>query len=166
MDPVEAADPLPIEAPAAPTAMGARLRRIIRHSLTRFLFFSGLGYGFDVTVLTLLEFAGWLPLIPNILIAFVLTYTLNFFLNRTFAFDAAHQDVTRQLGKFIPQVSVDLALTLGATWFLTEYVGLPVYISRTLAAFTNLVFNYTMYRFWTFRTFRLRPFFGRRSSAG
>jgi putative flippase GtrA len=127
------------------------LLRAWRHSALRFLFFSGVGYSFDVTVLLLLESAGWFPLLANVTIAFVLTYALNFTLNRWFAFDAAHRDLGRQLGRYIPQVSVDYLLTLGGVWLFATVLGMPVFWARLLAATTNLVFNYTVYRFWTFR---------------
>jgi putative flippase GtrA len=125
--------------------------RAYRHSALRFLFFSAVGYSFDVTVLLLLERAGWFPLLVNVTIAFVLTYTLNFGLNRWFAFDAAHRDLGRQLGRFIPQVTVDYLLTLGGVALFASVLGLPLFWARLLAATTNLVFNYTVYRFWTFR---------------
>lgn len=131
--------------------------RVYRHTVTRFLFFSGIGYSFDITVLLLLEWAGWFPLLANVTIAFVLTYALNFLLNRHFTFDAAHRDVRGQLGRYIPQVTVDYGLTLGGVWFFAEVVGLPVFVARFLAAGTNLIFNYLVYRFWTFRARRNRP---------
>jgi putative flippase GtrA len=125
--------------------------RTYRHSAVRFLFFSGIGYSFDLTVLLLLQSAGWFPLLANVTIAFVLTYALNFALNRWFAFHAAHRDLRGQLGRFLPQVTVDYLLTLGGVWLFAEVLGLPVFWARLLAATTNLVFNYTVYRFWTFR---------------
>jgi putative flippase GtrA len=136
-------------APAADRA--PFLVRASRHSAVRFLFFSGIGYSFDVTVLLLLERAGWFPLLANVTIAFVLTYALNFMLNRWFAFHAAHRDLGRQLGRYVPQVSVDYLLTVGGVWLFATVLGVPVFWARLLAATTNLVFNYTVYRFWTFR---------------
>jgi putative flippase GtrA len=130
--------------------------RAYRHSGTRFLFFSAIGYSFDVTLLLLLEWAAWFPLLVNVTIAFALTYALNFVLNRWFSFDAAHRNLRGQLGRYIPQVSVDYLLTLGGVAFFAEVVGLPVFAARFLAASTNLVFNYTAYRFWTFRKGRGR----------
>lgn len=137
--------------------MSGLVSRVYRHSVTRFLFFSGIGYSFDITVLLLLERADWFPLLVNVTIAFVLTYALNFFLNRYFTFDAAHRDIRGQLGRYIPQVLADYGLTLGGVWFFAEIVGLPVFAARFLAAGTNLVFNYLVYRFWTFRLRRNRP---------
>ncbi|MGF1663793.1 MAG: GtrA family protein [Kineosporiaceae bacterium] len=125
--------------------------RAYRHSAVRFLFFSGVGYSFDLTVLLLLERAGRLPLLANVTIAFVLTYALNFALNRWFAFHAAHRDLRGQLGRYLPQVTVDYLLTLGGVWLFAAVLGLPLFWARLLAATTNLIFNYTVYRFWTFR---------------
>jgi len=129
---------------------GSRLTRVYRHSLTRFLFFSGIGLSFDLTVLLLLQRYTPLPLWVAVTVAFVLTYALNFMLNRWFAFDAAHGHAGAQLRRFLPQVLADYLLVVFAVSLLV-WLGLPVIVARTLSATTNAVLNYCAYRWWTFR---------------
>ena len=130
--------------------LGSRLTRVHRHSLTRFLFFSGIGLSFDLTVLFLLQRYTPLPLWVAVTVAFVLTYALNFMLNRWFAFDAAHGHAGAQLRRFLPQVLADYLLVVFAVSLLVS-LGLPVMVARTLSAATNAVLNYCAYRWWTFR---------------
>jgi len=129
---------------------GSRLSRVYRHSLTRFLAFSAVGLTFDLTVLALLDTFTPLPYQASVTIAFVLTYALNFMLNRWFAFDAAHGPVVGQLRRFIPQVTADYLLVVFGVTLLVE-LGVPLVPARVLSAFTNAVLNYCAYRWWTFR---------------
>ena len=129
---------------------GSRLTRVYHHSLTRFLFFSGIGLSFDLAVLWLLRTSTELPLWVAVTIAFVLTYALNFVLNRYFSFQAGHGDVGGQLGRFVPQVLADYLLVVFAVSALV-WLGLPDLLARTLSSATNAVLNYCAYRWWTFR---------------
>lgn len=124
--------------------------RVYRHSLTRFLAFSTFGLSFDLTVLWLLRELTTLPLLVAVTIAFVLTYVLNFFLNRHFAFDASHGQVGGQLGRFLPQVTADYLLVLFGVAALVS-LGVPELVARTISSATNAILNYTAYRWWTFR---------------
>ena len=126
------------------------LGRVQRHSATRFLFFSGVGLTFDLSVLWMLRAWTELPLWVAVTVAFVLTYALNFVLNRYFAFAAGHGDVSGQLRRFLPQVLADYLLVVFAVSLLVA-VGLPDLVARTLSAATNAVLNYCAYRWWTFR---------------
>ena len=126
------------------------LSRVYRHSLTRFLAFSGFGLTFDLTVLALLDFLTPLPRLASVSIAFALTYALNFLLNRHFAFHAGHGAVSGQLGRFLPQVAADYVLVVFGVQLLL-LTGMPLLVARVLSAFTNAVLNYCAYRWWTFR---------------
>ena len=126
------------------------LVRVQRHSATRFLLFSGVGLTFDLSVLWLLRTWTELSLQEAVTVAFVLTYALNFVLNRFFAFAAGHGQVSGQLGRFLPQVLADYLLVLFAVSLLVA-AGLPDLVARTLSAATNAVLNYCAYRWWTFR---------------
>jgi putative flippase GtrA len=128
----------------------SRLARLQAHSLVRFLFFSGIGLSFDLTVLWLLRTYTPMSLWLAVTVAFVLTYALNFVLNRWFAFDAAHGHAGGQLRRFLPQVTADYLLVVFAVSALV-WLGLPDLVARTLSAFTNAVLNYCAYRWWTFR---------------
>lgn len=134
----------------------SRLTRVYEHSLTRFLFFSGVGLSFDLAVLALLDALTPLPYLASVTIAFVLTYALNFCLNRWFAFDAAHGGAGGQLRRFLPQVTADYLLVVFGVTLLVE-LGLPLLGARVLSAFTNAVLNYCAYRWWTFRGTRGDP---------
>jgi putative flippase GtrA len=124
-----------------------------RHSLIRFGLVGFLGLGFDVTLLALLvQFTPlhrWSAIAP----AFVVTYLLNFVLNRRFAFavhDAPPGPIGRQIVRFLPQLALDLALTLASVRLLTA-IGLPLLVARVLAGGSNAAVNYIAYRWWTFR---------------
>ncbi|GEM_PF-3012331 len=133
---------------SAPTEQ-SWFRRIYRHSLTRFLAFAALGFTIDVTLLFLLDYFTPLPLWASVTIAFWITYSINFVMNRFFAFDAAHRDLSGQLTRFIPQVLIDFGLTLGGVELYT-YLGASVIMARVIAGATNAIFNYVIYRWWTF----------------
>lgn len=128
-----------------------RLRGLARRSSVRFLAVSAVGYAFDLTLLLVLEAWGTLPRAVDVSIAFWVTYALNFVLNRSLAFHAADGDVRAQLARYLPQVVADYALTLGGVELLAGGLGLPLPVARCLAAGTNAAFNYSAYRWWTFR---------------
>ena len=125
---------------------------LARRSSVRFLAVSAVGYTFDLTVLLALEAFGPLPRAANVSIAFWVTYGLNFALNRSLAFHAADGDVRAQLARYVPQVIADYALTLGGVELLAGVLGLPLPLARCLAAGSNAMFNYSAYRWWTFRS--------------
>jgi putative flippase GtrA len=131
-----------------------RALRILRlasaHSLTRFLALAGLGFGFDLALLAVLDAVTPLPAPATVTIAFWLTYALNFALNRTFAFRAGGHGVRGQLVRFAPQVLGDYALTVAGVAALGA-LGVALVPARVVAGGTNLLFNYALYRWWTFR---------------
>ncbi|HEV7709690.1 MAG TPA: GtrA family protein [Asanoa sp.] len=127
-----------------------RASKIYRHSLTRFLALAALGFAFDLTLLAVLHAITPLPTAATVSIAFWVTYTLNFALNRRFAFHADRQSVRGQLARFAPQVLGDYLLTLiGVTLF--GALGLGLVLARIASGGANLIFNYVLYRWWTFR---------------
>ena len=146
------ADTRPAEPDQGPTGWRARALRVYRSSIARFAVFGALGLAIDVTILMLLRVFTPLPLQAAVIIAFGLTYLINFFLNRKFSFHAGH-GVSGQLTKFIPQVTADYALTALGVGFLTG-LGMPTFFARVLSASTNAVLNYVAYRYWTFRPLR------------
>jgi putative flippase GtrA len=125
------------------------VRRLLRHSVTRFLGLAAVGFAFDLTLLGALTRYTQLPTAATVSIAFWVTYALNFTLNRYFAFEAHGRPVGPQLARFVVQVLGDYALTVAGVLAL-QRLGLPVIPARIVAAGTNLVFNYLLYRFWTF----------------
>ena len=116
----------------------------------RFLAFAALGFAFDLGLLLLLRHMTPLPGYACVSIAFWATYALNFVLNRYFTFEANHSNVGPQLARFAVQVIGDYALTLAVSLGL-QALGLNLALSRLAAGGTNLVFNYVLYRWWTFR---------------
>ncbi|WP_203718633.1 GtrA family protein [Asanoa siamensis] len=118
--------------------------------MTRFLALAALGFGFDLTLLAVLDATTPLPPAATVTIAFWLTYALNFALNRTFAFHANGHGVRGQLARFAPQVLGDYVLTVVGVTALGA-LGLGLVPARIIAGGTNLVFNYVLYRWWTFR---------------
>ncbi|GIF47973.1 putative flippase GtrA [Asanoa ferruginea] len=127
-----------------------RASKIYRHSLTRFLALAALGFAFDLSLLAVLHAVTPLPTAATVSIAFWVTYALNFALNRKFAFHAERQSVRGQLVRFAPQVVGDYLLTLiGVTLF--GALGMGLVVARVASGGTNLIFNYVLYRWWTFR---------------
>jgi putative flippase GtrA len=126
------------------------LRLAARHSLTRFLGLAALGFGFDLGLLAVLAATTPLPAPATVSIAFWVTYALNFALNRTFAFHAGGHGMRGQLARFAPQVLGDYALTVVGVTALGA-LGVGLVPARVIAGGTNLVFNYVLYRWWTFR---------------
>ncbi|MDQ7904726.1 GtrA family protein [Phytohabitans sp. ZYX-F-186] len=118
--------------------------------MPRFLLLAGVGFTFDLTLLTLLHRLTPLPNAVSVTLAFWATYALNFALNRHVAFRAHGHAVGPQLARFVPQVLGDYVLTLTAVLAL-QALGLNLTVARIVAGGTNLVFNYVLYRWWTFR---------------
>lgn len=152
-----ATGPTLVDRPVPPTRERRRWRRrigvVTRHSLTRYLALAALGFGTDLTLLALLNHFTTLPAFATVTLAFWLTYALNFVLNRRFAFHAEHRALGRQVLRFLPQVTGDYVLTLTAVLALRS-LGLNLTVARVVAGGTNLVFNYVLYRWWTFRRAR------------
>ncbi|SNT63542.1 Putative flippase GtrA (transmembrane translocase of bactoprenol-linked glucose) [Asanoa hainanensis] len=126
------------------------LRLAYRHSVTRFLALAGVGFAFDLTLLAVLDAVTPLPPAATVSIAFWVTYALNFALNRAFAFHASGHGVRGQLARFAPQVLGDYVLTVAGVTALGA-LGIGLVPARIIAGGTNLVFNYVLYRWWTFR---------------
>ncbi|GAB3513112.1 hypothetical protein GCM10027575_29490 [Phytohabitans suffuscus] len=127
-----------------------RLALLSEHPLPRFVALAAVGFAFDLTMLALLNRYTPLPDAATVTLAFWATYALNFVLNRRFAFQADEQAVGPQLARFMPQVLGDYLLTLTGVLAL-QAIGLPLITARIAAGATNLAFNYTLYRWWTFR---------------
>ncbi|BCB74777.1 hypothetical protein GCM10022251_79050 [Phytohabitans flavus] len=127
-----------------------RLAVVWDHPFPRFAALAAVGFAFDLTTLTLLNRYTPLPSPVTVTLAFWATYTLNFALNRHLAFRANGHAVGPQLARFVPQVLGDYLLTLIAVLAL-QAIGLPLIAARIVAGATNLVFNYVLYRWWTFR---------------
>lgn len=127
-----------------------------RHPLPRFLLLATIGFGFDLALLSALHAFTRLPSAAAVSVAFWVTYVLNFLLNRSFAFSADDRAIGPQLARFVPQVLGDYALTLGAVLAL-HATGVDLVVARVIAGATNLVFNYTLYRWWTFRRAQQAP---------
>ncbi|GIF61984.1 hypothetical protein Ais01nite_00190 [Asanoa ishikariensis] len=126
------------------------MRLAYRHSVIRFLGLAGVGFAFDLTLLAVLDAVTPLPPAATVSIAFWATYALNFALNRTFAFHASGDGVRGQLARFAPQVLGDYVLTVAGVTVLGA-LGIGLVPARIIAGGTNLVFNYVLYRWWTFR---------------
>ncbi|BCB79652.1 hypothetical protein GCM10022251_41110 [Phytohabitans flavus] len=109
-----------------------------------------MGFAFDLGLLTLLHHFTSLPNAASVTIAFWVTYALNFALNRHIAFRAHERSVGPQLARFVPQVLGDYVLTLTAVLAL-QAIGLNLTVARIVAGGTNLIFNYVLYRWWTFQ---------------
>ncbi|WP_203863048.1 GtrA family protein [Plantactinospora mayteni] len=120
------------------------------HRFPRFAALAAAGFTFDLTTLALLNRYTPLPSPTAVTLAFWATYALNFALNRRFAFRANDRPVGPQLARFVPQVLGDYLLTLTAVLAL-QAIGVPLVAARIIAGGTNLVFNYVLYRWWTFR---------------
>jgi putative flippase GtrA len=124
--------------------------RLLRHSFIRFAAVGLFGLGIDVSLVWI--FLRYLTASRALAVtgAFAATYALNFALNRTFSF-RSRGEVGIQVVRFLPQVLLDYALTLGAVEALTG-LGLGVLVARVLAGATNAAVNYSAYRWWTFRS--------------
>jgi len=128
--------------------------RILRHSFTRFAVLGVLGLGMDVALLAaLLTFTAATKPVA-VTLAFLVTYAVNFFLNRRFSFEV-HGGVDGQLIRFLPQIALDYVLMLTAFEGMTS-MGIGVLYARVLAGGTNASLNYAAYRFWTFRSAEVR----------
>lgn len=125
------------------------ISRVYRHSFVRFACFGAAGLAFDVSLLWLLVTLTPLPQAVAITLAFAVTYLINFFLNRRFAF-ASDGNVRTQLVRFAPQLGVDYVLTMTAVETLAG-LGIALLVARVLAGGTNAAFNYVTYRWWTLR---------------
>jgi len=94
--------------------------------------------------------------IPASAVAFVVSATLSFFLNKKWAFKDTGTDVVRQYVLFAAFTCVGLVLFTGTEWLLRiplkPYGVMGHYIALVGAVPVAVIWNFTAYRRWTFRS--------------
>ncbi len=136
-EPVVAARPIP-----------QLIRRIYRHSLSRYLCIGGLSFIADVGILFLTHgvLHIWLPLATTL--AYLVAFVVNFGLNRIWAFES-NAPVGKQLTRYCALVAVNYGLTLAVVTGLAA-LGLEYLIAKAIATALTVLINYVAYRHWVF----------------
>lgn len=110
---------------------------------------SGVGVDFAVTWL-LKEKAGMHKYASNSL-GFMAAASNNYIWNRLWTFESNDPDVAVQYLVFILVSLGGLAFNNAALWFFHEKRKLPFYVSKVLAVFVAMFWNYFGYKFLAFR---------------
>ena len=121
-----------------------------RHAVPRFLLVgvASLVVDFSVYVAAhaVLGFPVWLAAATGFCAAFV----VNFGLNRSWVFAAAHGGRSGQLGRYVVLVLVNLGITTAAVAWLV-HVGMEYRLAKLVVAAVVAVINFVAQRRWVFR---------------
>lgn len=134
------------------------LKRVLRHSLTRYLVVGGLSYAVNVLLLNLLVEVVHLPrawvAAPA---AFLLTFVVSYTLQRVFAF-RSEADVTGSVVRYTILVAINL-VAQSLIHAGCERAGLGLATSQFIATGVTTVWNYFAYKHWVYvdRTHPLPP---------
>lgn len=126
----------------------ARLRSITPPDFIGFALLGLCTFAFDITLMSALRV--WLPLSFAVGAAYLVSFWLNFLLNRTLNF-RSHAPVAGQVLRFSVVLLCDYSLTVGGTTGLTELVGIDFRIARMMTGCCVALFTYVASRYWVFR---------------
>jgi putative flippase GtrA len=133
------------------------IERLLRHEITgqfvRYALVGVLNVGISLVFFTLLGRSA-----PATAIAFLVSNTISFFLNKRWAFRDERVDVARQYVLFFVFTAVGLALFVGQFALyripLHRYGTNGKYAAYLLSLPLVVLWNFTAYRRWTFRAER------------
>lgn len=125
----------------------ARLQSLLPPDFIGFALLGLCTFIFDLTLMSALRL--WMPLWFAVGSAYLVSFWLNFLLNRTLNF-RSHAPVGGQVLRFCVVLLCDYSLTVGGTTGLTEYLGVDFRIARMLTGCCVALFTYVSSRYWVF----------------
>jgi putative flippase GtrA len=123
--------------------------RLFRHSFVRFVIVGVVCAGVDIAVVLLLTAVG-VNDYPAKLAGTLLSFTVNFTLNRVWSFGSA-KPAGKQLVYYVILVVANQLYGVFMYPWLHSF-GMPVVIADALAIGSASALNYLGYRYWVFRT--------------
>ncbi len=133
-----------------PAVIAANLAVFSKAQLSAFI-----GGMVDYTAMIVLkEFAG-IHYTVAIIYSGLIGAVVNFSLNRNWAFKRGEyrDPVTKQIIKFVPVVANSVFMKALGTFLITHYLGIDYKVSRIITDIVvSVVFNFTLQRFWVFKT--------------
>jgi putative flippase GtrA len=126
-----------------------RLRRFLPRQLAGFAIIGAFTFSLDLALLAALRDRTALPLPMAVSIAYLVTFSLNFVLNRTLNFHS-HAPIGGQVLRYAVVMLGDYLLTVGISTGLTG-LGLNFALARVTASFFVAVFTYSASRWWVFK---------------
>lgn len=142
------ARPVAAEGDARGTRRGGPPAAMSR-SLPRFLIIGALSFAVDAGMLFVIHgvLKAWLPLATTL--AFATAFTVNFGLNRLWAFGSTTA-VGRQAARYAALTGLNLMLTVALVSGISA-VGLHFLLAKAISAAVIAALNYFAYRAWVFR---------------
>ena len=106
----------------------------------------------DFGTLTLLVELGHVYYVAATALGAVLGACTNFWLNRTWAFEAKHVPTHRQAVRYAVVSAGSLALNVALVYALTEGFKTPYWVSKALGALmVGFFYNFPLHRYFVFR---------------
>lgn len=105
-------------------------------------------FGFDMILMSGLRV--WLPVPYAVGAAYLVSFWLNFALNRWLNF-RSHAPVAGQVLKFAVVLGCDYSLTVFGTTEVSKLLGIDFRIARMMAGCCVAVFTYLASRYWVFK---------------
>lgn len=124
--------------------------------LVRFLKYNFIGIAtflFDLLLISFFARTLGFPDLLAVAVAFVIAATINYSINRCWAFHKTMREIVAGYAYFFMIVSVALVLTLIGTYLLTTYTELSLLLSRIVVATAIGLGNFLAQSLITFRLF-------------
>src|SRR5436309_84182 len=139
-----------------------RVRRGLRRpanwfQLVRFSIVGGTGYVINLAVYSVLVEALSVDYIPAAVLAFCVTVTNNFLLNRYWTFKATHRRAAFQAPRFLVVSLIALGFNLIVLELLVGLVGMHKIVGQAVAILAATPLNFTGNKLWSFRRLTHRP---------
>jgi dolichol-phosphate mannosyltransferase len=133
-----------------------RLRRGVRHShnwlqLVRFAAVGATGYVVNLAVFAICVHPLAIDYRLAAVIAFLISVTNNFWLNRHFTFDSRRDHAAVQGARFFAISLLAFALTYVVLICLVDGAGLPKVIAQAIAIVTGTPLSFLGQKLWSFR---------------
>ncbi|GAB78460.1 GtrA family protein [Austwickia chelonae] len=124
------------------------IKRILRHSIVRYLVVGGLSFAVNVVIFNILvEVVGWSRAV-SAPISFALTFFVSYTLQRAFAF-RSEADVTGSAIRYLILAGFNTLAQMPIHW-ICEQIGLGLFTSQFIGTAITTVWNYFAYKHWVY----------------
>ena len=125
------------------------LKRQMQVRFIKFIVVGGMGYG--VSLLSFAIFKGLLT--PNVAftVAFILSTSTHYYLNRFWALKSTRSDTGKQFIEYLLTVVLSYSISLGCFKLFRSLVGLDLGLSQALSIPPATVVVFFILNFWVFR---------------
>jgi putative flippase GtrA len=121
-----------------------------RRQLAKFIIVGLLTFGINFSMFHLFYALGDLDYRISVSLAYGITVVSHFLLHRFFTFDAAGQQLFRNLGKYLAMLVLNYGITIAMAWFVVEVIGLSPYFGVIASTAATACSSFFVMKYFVF----------------